>query len=236
VALTTGIDFDLLYRFRDEVLNTTPAGRYFADLYYRSSPLMVEVFLENPALGLEIYQALLDWTPAIQAMVDGQGGSVTITPAMQAQAQQLLAELRALATGELAAIMDSETAALDPTTWSGLNIGQLLTRIEAQVRPAPAITAQPTAKTVVIGGDATFSVAPTGAGPLTYQWRRDGDNIAGATSDTLIVSTVQPGGGGNFSVVVSNPFGNTTSSSVALTLDTTPRLINLSARASAGFG
>ena len=41
----------------------------------------------------------------------------------------------------------------------------------------PVITNQPVNQTVIYGGNATFSVLATGAGPLTYQWQLNGTNL-----------------------------------------------------------
>src|SRR5476649_424099 len=47
---------------------------------------------------------------------------------------------------------------------------------------APTITIQPADQTVVVGQPAMFAVTATGAAPLTYQWRKNGTEIAGATA------------------------------------------------------
>jgi hypothetical protein len=41
----------------------------------------------------------------------------------------------------------------------------------------PVITNQPANQTVVLGGNATFSVMVTGLGPFTYQWQLNGTNL-----------------------------------------------------------
>ena len=46
---------------------------------------------------------------------------------------------------------------------------------------APAITTQPASQTVTAGQTASFSVAATGTAPLSYQWRKNGVAISGAT-------------------------------------------------------
>ena len=46
---------------------------------------------------------------------------------------------------------------------------------------APKITTQPANQSVQAGQSATFSVVATGSAPLTYQWRRNGTAISGAT-------------------------------------------------------
>jgi hypothetical protein len=71
----------------------------------------------------------------------------------------------------------------------------------------PVITTQPQAQNVAGGTPATFSVAASGSGPLTYQWRRNGLPIAGATDATLVLVSLRRGDAGDYSVLVSNPAG-----------------------------
>ena len=51
----------------------------------------------------------------------------------------------------------------------------------AQPSSGPTITSQPTTATVTVGQTATFSITASGSG-LSYQWQKNGSNIAGATS------------------------------------------------------
>jgi hypothetical protein len=76
---------------------------------------------------------------------------------------------------------------------------------------APKITSQPVGGTIAVGQVLTVSVTATGTATLTYQWRKNGVAIAGATSATYSFTTTAPTDAGNYDVVVSNPFGNTTS-------------------------
>ena len=135
------IDLNTFRAFRDNVLSTTPAGRYYTNIYERTSFSLIEIAVRDPALALVIYQAVQDWTPAIRALVNQQGGTVTITPAMAIQVQTMLTNLRRSATGELATIMDTEIAALNPSSWAGMTIGQLLARVESQQRTSPTLLA-----------------------------------------------------------------------------------------------
>jgi alpha-tubulin suppressor-like RCC1 family protein len=76
------------------------------------------------------------------------------------------------------------------------------------VNPAivpPAITTQPQSVTVTAGQTATFSVVATGTAPLTYQWRRNGADIAGATGASYTTpATTVTDSGAVFSVRVTN--------------------------------
>nr|WP_239556381.1 beta-1,3-glucanase family protein [Dyella flava] len=85
---------------------------------------------------------------------------------------------------------------------------------------APAITTQPASQTVTLGQPATFSVAATGLGTLSYQWSENGNPITGATQASYTVpATASTDNGSVFSVAVSDVFGATTSSIATLTVN-----------------
>ena len=46
------------------------------------------------------------------------------------------------------------------------------------------------ARRVAVGQSATFSVAASGTAPLSFQWQRNGANIAGATSSSFTIASV----------------------------------------------
>src|SRR5207237_7598568 len=73
------------------------------------------------------------------------------------------------------------------------------------VNVAPEITLQPQSQAVVQGGNVTFSVAATGRAPLSYQWRLNGTDIAGATEPTLPLANVNSSRAGSYAVRVSGP-------------------------------
>src|SRR5579862_1038347 len=81
---------------------------------------------------------------------------------------------------------------------------------------APAITAQPVSQTVTMGQTATFWVAASGAAPLSYQWRKNGAAISGATSTSYVMPTTSSDSGAAITVVVTNSVGSATSSPAML--------------------
>jgi hypothetical protein len=88
---------------------------------------------------------------------------------------------------------------------------------------APSITTQPQNQTVAVGSTATFTVAATGTGPLTYQWQKNGTNISGATSSSYTTpATVAGDDASLFQVIIMNSAGSVTSSQAKLTVGTTP--------------
>jgi len=88
---------------------------------------------------------------------------------------------------------------------------------------APAITAQPMPAAVTAPAPATFTVTAAGSAPLTYQWRRDGAAIAGATQSSYSLSpTAVTDNGAQFSVEVRNGAGSVTSNAATLTVAAAP--------------
>ena len=99
-------------------------------------------------------------------------------------------------------------------------------------------TTQPAAQTVASGSTVVFSAAATDA--TTYQWRRAGAAVLGATTATLVLSNATAADAGAYSVVASGAAGAALSNSAALSVvpatADTGRLINLAIRTSAGTG
>jgi len=91
------------------------------------------------------------------------------------------------------------------------------------VQVPPAISTQPTSISVQEGQTATFSVVATGSGTLSYQWRRNGTNVSGASASSYTTpAAVLADSGAQFSVVVSSSAGSVTSNAATLTVTAPP--------------
>jgi alpha-tubulin suppressor-like RCC1 family protein len=86
----------------------------------------------------------------------------------------------------------------------------------------PAITTQPVGLALTAGQTATFAVAASGSGPLAYQWRLNGTDVAGANGPVLTIADVGSGNPGTYTVIVSNSAGSATSSSAGLVVVPVP--------------
>jgi WD40 repeat protein len=95
---------------------------------------------------------------------------------------------------------------------------------------APTITSQPSASSVAVGSAVSLSVVAGGTAPLSYQWRKDGVAISGATSSTYTIASTKTSDAGNYTVVVTNSAGSVTSNSTVLTVSALPRLYSLAVR------
>ncbi|MFN7492235.1 MAG: immunoglobulin domain-containing protein, partial [Cyclobacteriaceae bacterium] len=97
------------------------------------------------------------------------------------------------------------------------------------INTSPAITTQPIASQTVCEGTAnvTFNVVATGTG-LTYQWKKNGVNIVGATSTTFTIPTAATGDAGTYTVQVSGTCApSVTSTGSALNINEQPEIITV---------
>jgi hypothetical protein len=78
--------------------------------------------------------------------------------------------------------------------------------------PAPVITVQPVSQIICpnTGNSVTLGVTATGSS-LTYQWRKNGADIAGATSSTYTISNVVSSSAGTYYVIINNAAGSVSS-------------------------
>ena len=93
------------------------------------------------------------------------------------------------------------------------------------VKMPPAITDQPDDQTVCPGSPVTFSVVATGFN-LSYQWKKNGSAISGATSSSYTIPSVASAHAGNYTVVVSGGClpSPTTSTAAVLTVNSVPNI------------
>lgn len=77
------------------------------------------------------------------------------------------------------------------------------------------------------GANASFTVNVAGTSPLTYQWTDNSGNvIPWATTNTLVLTNVQPSQAGNYTVNVSNPYGGPVSTSINLMVTQVPEIVS----------
>jgi hypothetical protein len=112
---------------------------------------------------------------------------------------------------------------------------------------APTITVNPSNVTKAVGEQATFSVTATGTPTLHYSWRKNGAIISGAPDSSSYTTPAVTAGdnGAQYTVMVSNAYGNTlsatggvltvTTGSTAPSITTHPAGLNVTAGQPATF-
>ena len=111
------------------------------------------------------------------------------------------------------------------TASNGIATNQTFTLTVLPAVLPPTIATAPAAITVNQGQNATLSVTATGTEPFTYQWRRNGVAIEGATAASLTLSAVQSAAAGSYTVTITNSAGSVTSTAAALSVNTAPVIV-----------
>ncbi len=91
----------------------------------------------------------------------------------------------------------------------------------------PVITTQPSSLTNIAGTTATFSVEATGTDALHYQWQFNTLERTDQTNAMLILTNVQTGNAGSYTVVITNVDGAVTSAVATLTVLLYPKILFL---------
>jgi hypothetical protein len=81
------------------------------------------------------------------------------------------------------------------------------------------ITSQPQGQVGYWGKSVTLTVTGIGTTPFSYQWLKDGTPLGGASGSSLVLTNLQLTDAGNYSVVITNAYGSTTSSNAYLTMN-----------------
>jgi glucose/arabinose dehydrogenase len=93
-------------------------------------------------------------------------------------------------------------------------------KIRYTTNSSPVITTQPTSTLVSVGYPAKFSVTASGPPPYSYQWKRNGVDIFGATAPSYKFTTTLADNGAQFRVRVSNAYGSVLSNVATLSVTT----------------
>lgn len=128
--------------------------------------------------------------------------------------------------GRLAVITTSGGDPTYPYGSSGRNTGRLYFSVVdtsggGTVASAPRLTTDLANTTLYTNLAGSLTVAAQGTG-LTYQWRKNGSAISGATGATLSFSAIKSSDTGSYSVVVGNSYGTTTSATAEVTVQDPP--------------
>ena len=244
VATSTG----LVYQWRRDGANITGATA-------ASYTLPAAALLDNGAqfsvtvsnlggLVTSAAAALTVTNPVVAPTIVTQPASVSLTDGAVAQFQVVAAGTAPLSyrwlkngatiTGAVAAsystptaeIADSGTAYSVVVTNSAGSVTSAAATLTVLPAP-PAIVRGPEPSSVVTGNPVTFSVFASGTAPFSYQWRRAGVVISGATQSTYTFTPTLTDHNTPFSVVVANSAGSATSDPAVLSVFAVPQAITI---------
>jgi formylglycine-generating enzyme required for sulfatase activity len=203
-------------------------GRYSVMLGGQGmNPLPPELFLQHDELYLSVSFDKGDGPRSL-----GPEQLITTTPRALVAEMAKVAEVAKVAdklSGDITSDMLSPEVRSDLNRTvtpqmiqpSSITTAQLNEQILKYLKPE--ITHTPQAPGLVFGGQTVTLLSQAEGKYLTYQWYKNGQSIAGATSYRYVIEDVnKTQHDGNYSVVVSNDFGSVTSSPTLLQIDGTP--------------
>ena len=117
-------DIRLYYDVRDKILSATTGGRRYTDLYYRFAGEILPLIVSDSSLRSLAYDAMTAWEPQLQALVDGKGGTVALTPEMSTRMTALLEALKHKGSPSLAGAIAAEQSALNLASLVGKTMDQ----------------------------------------------------------------------------------------------------------------
>lgn len=202
VHLSSGPNNRMFY-FLSQGSNSTSTSPYYSQ-YLTKQPLAMT--------GIGSDKALRIWFKAL-------------TTKFTASTNYANARLKVIeSANELYGVGSKESIAVQ-RAYAAINVGA---DVDETSTPGGNVTisTQPTSKTVAPGASVSFSVgASGGTAPYTYQWMRNGANIAGATSPTYTLTAQAADNGAVFSAKVTDSATtptSATSSGATLTVTSTP--------------
>jgi hypothetical protein len=182
-------------------------------------PLSVPVFSLQPIArsvvsgGTITLTALANGVPA--PTYQWKRGTVNIAGATSAS--YITPALTLADSGALYSVVATNSQGAVPSTAVALTV-----TAPPVAQTAPSFTQQPTSITLSIGASATFTALATGLPAPTYQWRKGGTNIAGATAASYTTpAVVLADDGAAYSMVATNSLGSVTSTSATLSVTQT---------------
>jgi hypothetical protein len=95
-----------------------------------------------------------------------------------------------------------------------------------RVRTLPTVVDQPQSMVVPLGGRIELNASGVAEGSFGLQWRKDGRNLSGKTSSSLVIDAAELKDGGRYSVRLSSSGGADVSQTASVgVVDTSPRTV-----------
>jgi len=181
----------------------------------------------GPSLGLsgclaDPQLALYDNNGMQLAINDNWGG----TPTLQGLFSSVGApswsanSLDAALTAQFASTMASHTALVSgPVGATGSALFEVYDTANRTPPTSPVLLIPAASQTVALGQSTRFEVFAAGVEPLSYQWRKNGADIIGATSSAVSLTNTVAADSGDYTVAITNSAGTLTSAAATLVVN-----------------
>jgi glucose/arabinose dehydrogenase len=98
------------------------------------------------------------------------------------------------------------------------NAGGKLWKISYSLDGSPRVIIQPKSQIASVGDTVGISTVAVGDGSLSYQWNKDGEVLAGATNDSLVIKSVAIADAGKYSCLIFNDRDSVLTNEITLTV------------------
>jgi len=240
---STNISLYASFILRTVALPTGASGSYFAHFKaFGSSGFAGKVFTTTNGAGAGFYRVGVantdntaasavinsdlslnaDYVIVLRYTVSNSLSSLWLNPQTESDAAAAASDLPG-ATNTIAGFALRESFSspngMGTLLLDNLVIGTSFNDVIQSLSGPPFINLEPVDQTVLEGSTATFTVAATGAAPLSYQWRFNGVDLNGATQSSLSLAGVTTNQAGPYSVFITNSAGFTNSTVATLTVN-----------------
>ncbi len=137
-VITATLSLPTLYSVRD-LLAQTYLGRQYIDQYYGYNQEVLGLMLADPSLAGEAFALMMQWQPNLQALVNGQGSAVLITPEQVQSVQNFLDHLSAAGGPALRRLIAEQRAIHPPDSFVGLTLEEARTQLIGRVIFLPMV-------------------------------------------------------------------------------------------------
>jgi hypothetical protein len=134
---SVGGSMSTLRRLRDQLMATTAAGRYYAQLYRTISPALVDAFSAGPSVLLDVATAQDPWLDGFRALLAGRGDQVVISRAMVDDMLAIFAKLGEGGSASLQRTLDYEQRRLQLASLPGQTMQEFWQRVNVLGGPLP---------------------------------------------------------------------------------------------------
>jgi hypothetical protein len=167
---------DLLQDLRDEIMVHTEQGQEYIDLYVTHSPELTDILFAHDPLWQQGQQTIELFLPGFNALLKGRGEEVVVTEEMVDAVSSFLAELRAVASPELQAVIDQHVADLPLADLAGRSFAEAQGRVLGNAPPVADIGGPYAVEEWGNTALAAVAIDPDGD-PLSFAWDLDNDGI-----------------------------------------------------------
>ncbi len=113
-----------------EILQPTPYGRYYHDLYFKHFDELRRILSENPSYRIEMEKLMRLYVPHAEAALEGRGREVYVTQAQVDELQAFVDEIQAAVNEALQADIARELQRTPLQDFVGLNADEVLEHIK----------------------------------------------------------------------------------------------------------